>query len=105
MIKVHFITKHYSKELGWFNIDRQKSLDLEELIRVVGCTHILDTVDLTQDVYLGINPYAEDVYGKLEYIVANSLEDLRNLQYEYTQDIYLGINPYAEDVYDKLEYI
>ena len=87
MIKVHFITKNYSKELGRFTIDRQKSLDLEELIKAVGCTHILSSVDLTKDVYLGINPYAEDVHGTLEYIASNSLEELRKLQYEYAQDI------------------
>ena len=77
MIKVHFITTEtYSKEL-----------DLEALIRVVGSSDKLDRVDLTQDVYLGIDPYAEDVHGKLEYIATNSLEELRNLRYEYTQDI------------------
>lgn len=87
MIKIHFITKNYSKELGWFTIDQQKSLDLEELIQVVGGMHILDSIDLTQDVYLGINPYAEDVHGVLEYIATNSLEELNKLQHEYAQDI------------------
>ena len=87
MIKVHFITENYSKELAWTTIEECKELALEELIMVVGCTHILSSVDLTQDVYLGINPYAEDVHGKLEYIAANSLEELKKLQYEYAQDI------------------
>ena len=49
--------------------------------------HILDSIDLTQDVYLGINPYAEDVHGVLEYIATNSLEALETLRYEYALDI------------------
>ena len=87
MIKVHIVTEKYTKDRGWVQQLESRKLDLESLIRVVGFMDKLDKVNLTKDIYLGIDPYAEDVYGKLEYIAANSLEKLKELQYEYSQDI------------------
>lgn len=81
MIEVHFVGKEVTTEY----------MSYEELLKILprheSYYKFPDTIKIDGEVFLGIDPYAEDVHGKQEFLLEYSKEALQDLQYTYAQEI------------------